>query len=77
MTFKFEALQLFLKLWKSLVHRLRSIVISQNKIAVCEYLGTFAPINLLKFSDAANNISIVENKFTTCYVPSRMLVGAS
>ena len=70
MTFKFEALQLFVKLWKGLAHRLRSIVLGQNRIAVCEFLGTFAPINLLKFSDVANNISIVENKFKTCYVPS-------
>ena len=29
--------------------RIRNIVFNQNKIAVCDYFGTFAPIGLLDF----------------------------
>ena len=48
-TLKFEALQVFIRLWKSYVSRLRSLVSFQNKIAVCQFFGTFAPIGLLIF----------------------------
>ena len=50
-SFKFEAVQVFNRLWLSYVRRLRSIVFAQNKVAVCQFFGTFAPNNLLIFEE--------------------------
>ena len=79
MTIKFEALQVFIKLWKALAHRLRSVVLSQQKIAICQFLGTFAPIGLLRFDESVAKSSCItrdmENKFETCYSPSSMLTN--
>lgn len=52
-TFKFEALQVFVKLWKALAQRIRTIVLNDQKAAVCHFFGTFCPISLLGLDEKA------------------------
>jgi len=69
MTFKFEAMQVFMRLWQAYIQRLRSIVKTQNKIAVCQFFGVFAPAGLLN-SESREAGTNTQNSMKMSYSPS-------
>ena len=71
---KFEALNLFMRLWKQYTQRVRSLVLQYYKITTCFYFGTFAQMRLLSAKDLQLNEGDKVNKI--CFVPSAEMLRA-
>ena len=74
-----------MKVWNAYSRRLRSIVLVQNKIAHCQYLGMFTPSSCLKkelLEDPSStkpdlNLTQKFQQNLVCYSPSYELTGVT
>lgn len=80
---KYEALQTFNQVWNTYTRRIRTIVLVQNKIAVCQYFGLFAPIKCLRkefledpnYEEQDQSLDQMFQLKLVCYAPSHELTG--